>query len=176
MNYYYKYLKYKNKYYNLIGGINIDDIDITHSNNKMIFKQKQEQKIIGEINYKITSDEHKNNIMELKLVFIQKEFRHKGYAKLFLNYFIDNTCDINPKINYIKLENLIDSDQFLPSKEREKLTDKDITKMKDLYSSVGFKYINPEHPYYKNDMIFYCNKDKFENKINTNTNIITQLK
>ena len=181
MSYYYKYLKYKNKYYNLIGGVNIEDVDITHSDNKIIFKQKKEQKKIGEINYEIISDKHKNNIMELKLIFIEKEFRHRGYAKLFLIYFITNTCSINPKISYIKLENLIDSEQFLSLEERKKLTLEDITKMRDLYHSVGFEYIDPEHPYYKNDMIYYCNKDKIEDKfeykikdkIEDNTNIIT---
>jgi len=58
------------------------------------------------------------------------------------------------------------------------LTPTDITKMKDLYSSLGFKYINQysRNPYEKNKMILYCNTNIINiNTDNTNFNIINKI-
>ena len=132
-------------------GGTLDNYLIVDSPRKMIFTEKISGNIAGEIEYSYKD----RDSLDIKLIFINEEYRNKGLSTLFLKYFIQNKFDTYPSLTDITLENRIGSDQFPISDESVKNT------IRKIYSNLGFTYKHEGDPYLGNDMILH--KDAFIN-------------
>jgi GNAT superfamily N-acetyltransferase len=136
---------------------------ITYKQHELIsyIGEGPEKKILGSIQYAVPIN--KDSSIELHTLYIEPEFRNKGYSKKMLRHFLLQMERGYPNVPSIILTNKIGTNQFPFNTSIKPTNNKTIKNIhnhiKNIYEKVGFVYVNNS-----SDMIYTMKRHRSPNQ------------